>query len=254
MVKTEKQLTGEFELLYAMDDSPLRDSLNREIILQFRECLTSWDSFFYDWSNIKYAGIFTSQDNQVKIYSWYLENNSGEYDYYGFIQRLTGKKKNKQHIDVFGLHDHHRGVNNPETASMSDTSNWYGCLYYAIRSFQKRRDNWYVLFGYDFNTIYSHKKLLEVLTFDRKGNPVFGGNFITEKKSLTRYILEYSAELVMSLRYDEHLNMIVFDHIEPFQPIFKGNFRFYGPDGSYDGFSFDDGDFLYLRDVDARNY
>ena len=59
---------------------------------------------------------------------------------------------------------------------------WYGCLYYGIHAFSKRKDTWYVLFGYDFNNKFSHKKLLDVLTFDRKGKPSFGGDFILEKK------------------------------------------------------------------------
>ena len=75
-----------------------------------------------------------------------------------------------------------------------------------------------------------------------------------KKNTVTRFILEYSSEIVISMRFDPRLAMIVFDHIEPFQPILKGNFRFYGPDGSYDGFTFDNGEFIYQKDVDARNY
>ncbi len=97
------------------------------------------------------------------------------------------------------------------------------------------------------------KSCLTCLTFDRKGHPVFGGDFVLEKKTVRRFILEYSADVVISMRYNPHLNMIVFDHLEPFQPIFKGNYRFYSPDGSYDGFTFDDGDFVFQKDVDARN-
>jgi len=113
---------------------------------------------------------------------------------------------------------------------------------------------YYVLFGFQFNDQFSHKKLLEQLTFNRKNTPVFGGDFVLEKKTVKRFILEYSSEVVASMRYNQHLDMIVFDHLEPFQPIFRGTYRFYGPDGSFDGFTFDDGRFLFQEDVDARNY
>jgi hypothetical protein len=58
----------------------------------------------------------------------------------------------------------------------------------------------------------------------------------------------------MSINYDERLDMIVFDHLAPFEPILSGNFAFYGPDGSFDGFKFENGSFRWYRDVDARNF
>ena len=34
---------------------------------------------------------------------------------------------------------------------------------------------------------------------------------------------------------------------------FEGQYQFYGPDLSYDGFEFKNGKWLYIKDVDARN-
>ncbi len=254
LIKAENELSQQFTMLYSLPDSPGRDSLNQVILSRFREALNSWDSFFFDWEKIKNVGIFRSQDNRVRVYTWYLENEKGLYTYYGFVQHLTGKKKNRQKVDVFGLLDHHNEIKNPETVARPDTSDWYGCLYYGIHSFKKRKNNWYVLFGYEFNNSFSHKKLLDVLTFSRKGDPVFGGEFVLEKKTVNRFILEYSADVVSSLRYNPHLDMIVFDHLEPLQPILKGSYRFYSPDGSYDAFKFENGTFVFQKDVDARNY
>ena len=92
-MKTESRLAGEFEELYSIPDSPRRDSLNTTILLQLRDALDSWDSFFYNWDKLKYTGIFRSQDNKVRVYTWFLEHDNGEYSYYGFIQHLNGRKK-----------------------------------------------------------------------------------------------------------------------------------------------------------------
>ncbi|HYW95898.1 MAG TPA: hypothetical protein VE870_09950 [Bacteroidales bacterium] len=254
LLKAGDELSQAFEKLYNLPDSPSRDSLNNRIVQQFRTVLTSWDSFYYDWKQLKYAGIFRSGDNKVRVYTWFLESKNGQYSYYGFIQHLTGRKKKNQQVELFELHDHHTQIKNPETAANVDVSHWYGCIYYGIHAFKKRKKTWYVLFGYDFNSQYSRKKLLEVLTFDKDDNPVFGGNFVLPEKTVKRFILEYSAEVVASLRYNDRLGMIVFDHTAPPEAIFKGSYRFYAPDGSYDGFRFDNGDFVFEKDVDARNF
>ena len=111
-----------------------------------------------------------------------------------------------------------------------------------------------MIFGFDLVDEFSNIKLLEVLELNRKGEPSFGGNFIVEDKKKQRIIFEYSEKISMSLKYDDRLDMIVFDHLSPFEPIFRNNFRFYGPDGSYDGLRFEKGDFILEEDVDARNY
>jgi hypothetical protein len=57
----------------------------------------------------------------------------------------------------------------------------------------------------------------------------------------------------MTVRYDESIGMITFDHLAPLHPIYRNNYEFYGPDGSFDGFEFTDGVWIYQKDIDARN-
>ena len=68
-----------------------------------------------------------------------------------------------------------------------------------------------------------------------------------------RLVLEYSKQVAISVRYDELTDMITFDHLVPFHPIYERNYEFYGPDGSFDGLEFSDGIWIYQDDIDARN-
>jgi hypothetical protein len=122
-----------------------------------------------------------------------------------------------------------------------------------MTSHSHRRKTWYALLGFDFNTRFSHKKIVEVLHFDHN-KPIFGASIETGKDQVKRLIFEYSSEIVMSLRYNEKLQQIVFDHLSPMAPIFTGVYRFYVPDGSYDALRFNKGIFSLETDVDARNY
>jgi hypothetical protein len=57
----------------------------------------------------------------------------------------------------------------------------------------------------------------------------------------------------MSLRYDPTHKRIVFDHLSPSKPSYEGNYEFYGPDFSYDAFTFIDNTWVLVENIDIRN-
>ena len=109
------------------------------------------------------------------------------------------------------------------------------------------------MLGWDGNDDFTTKKIIDVVTFSNNSKPKFGSEFKLEEKSQKRMIFEYNAQAQMLLQYNEIMKMIVFDHLSPSNPKFEGNFRYYGPDFSYDGFYFDDGVWIYKPDIDFRS-
>ena len=77
--------------------------------------------------------------------------------------------------------------------------------------------------------------------------------FFNGRDKVDRFVLEYSDQVAISVRYNQGSGMITFDHLVPFHPIYENNFEFYGPDGSYDGLEFSGGLWNYRDDIDARN-
>ena len=57
----------------------------------------------------------------------------------------------------------------------------------------------------------------------------------------------------MMVEYNEKLKEIVADHLSPSRPSMQGQYQFYGPDFSYEGFSFQDGVWVQKSDIDVRN-
>jgi hypothetical protein len=47
--------------------------------------------------------------------------------------------------------------------------------------------------------------------------------------------------------------MIVMDNLVPSDPNYKGVFRFYGPDFSYNGYKFEKGKWVLYNNIDLRN-
>ena len=70
---------------------------------------------------------------------------------------------------------------------------------------------------------------------------------------LSRIVFEFSARAVFTLRYIAEQQMIIFDHLSPAKPEYLGDFQFYGPDSSFDGFKLENGKWIYVRDLDLRN-
>lgn len=250
-IAMENKLAGMFNQLYLSDNKTATDSLNDLITKEFINFLKDPASKDLPLESLDMIGRVHSTDGKLSIFTWYLKQSKGNYQYFGVLKYNTGSLR-KPEYGVIPLIDYSRQLRQPETLTLTPEK-WLGCVYFNLHTFSWKKQSYYVLFGYDFNNDFSDKKIIEVLTFNKDGNPVFGGDFTTEFQNVRRVILEYSSQLVASVRYDNVLDMIVFDHLSPFEPMFTGNYRFYGPDGSYDGFSFRKGSFLLQKDVDARN-
>ena len=71
-----------------------------------------------------------------------------------------------------------------------------------------------------------------ILKFSKQERPHFGANIFNNNQH--RIIIEYSSAYPISLKYDQKLNYIVYDHIEPIDGISINNFNIYATNLSYD--------------------
>jgi hypothetical protein len=131
---------------------------------------------------------------------------------------------------------------------------WWGALYYQVLVNKYKGKRLYTIIGLDMNDMYSNKKVIDVLTFNDGNVPVFGSPvFRHEEKLKNRIIFEFAEDVVMTIRYNDKVKMIVFDHLSPIDPALRNSPRFYAPDSSYDGLRFRKGVWEYVPDVDVRN-
>ena len=249
--ENERKLRDDFNKLYSDISDEVKDSLNTSITEMFKSSLSIPGSFFYTWPELNMIGKLKSDDMQVNVFTWHIVKKDNSCVYHGILQYHvpTGRKKNQ--TTVYLLTDKSASIKQPEKEELYP-ENWYGALYYSISTHTFRRKKWYTLLGYDFNNEFSNKKIVEIVQFN-KNKPVFGETIITESGQVKRLIFEYSSNVVMTLRFDEKLQQIVFDHLAPVEPVFRGSYRFYAPDGSHDALRFSRGKFTLNRDVDARN-
>ena len=111
----------------------------------------------------------------------------------------------------------------------------------------------YTLLGFKSNDGLVKTRLVDAVSFS--GKKVYFGmaQFKSGGKTLYRHIFKYAAGANMMLRYDDRMKMIVFDHLTPSESFYNGQYQYYGPDFSYDGYRFEKGIWLLEVDIDLRN-
>lgn len=225
--------------------------INENIKKQFNEVLCMEGSMQHPFDTLKQAlGVITSPDKLVRVYTWAMPLANGTYEYYGFVQYFA-KKYSK--TVLLELTDRSATIENPFKETVNH-ENWYGALYYDIVPAKYKGKQHYLLLGWDGNDMFTNKKIIEPVVFSSSGKPRFGAPvFKLKKGKFRRVIFEYSTRASMALKYDTQNKMIIFDHLAPAEPQYEGNYRYYGPDFSYDGFTFKKGKWWYIPTVDARN-
>jgi len=238
-----------FKQIDASRNDDQRTALADSIAQLLNKALQETGSFDYPFDSLPTMGKITSSDHKLRIYTWNLPAMNGINKYYGFLQYKTDKESYR----IIQLNDKSEEISNPDKAALT-ADNWLGCLIYEIIEKKHSDRIYYTCLCYDPDGYFLSKKMIDVIWFNDYNEPVFGENIFRYKNQLlSRIIFEYSSRAQVSLRWNDSMNMIVFDHLSPSRPDYTGNFQYYGPDFSYDALKFEKGIWELTEDVDVRN-
>lgn len=222
----------------------------RAMIPKLVQALKHANSFQFSFNRLgQYVSIQYPADSSFRIFTWQLYVDKDEYRFYGAIQRNTDA------LELFPLIDRSFQLReNPEQAQLQP-DNWYGALYYNIRQVTPPSGRpYYLCFGYDGNSYYQRRKLIEVLHFE-DGAPRFGAPVFAHEdadgmvRTKQRVLLEYSAEVSIACNYDLVQEMIIFDHLVPFTVPYTEELV-QVPDGTYEAYRLgDDGRWYHIEQL-----
>ena len=204
------------------------------------------NSFFYPFDSVHGVSKLYAPDSTFRLFTWNISFD----DYYSRQRGAIQMRTNDGSLKLFPLRDFSEFTDDAMD-SVRTRINWIGAVYYDIAETNYNGKNYYTLIGFDNNSVMSNKKWLEVLTFDEKSEPVFGGSYFSfEKDSVKRnpqyrFSLEYKKEARAILKYDEDSKMIIVDHLisETDEPENKWS---YVPDGDYEAFKWQNGKWLHI--------
>jgi len=225
-----------------------KNNLNNELISLFYEALEHTDAFSFPFSTLTNIGNLKSDDNKLRIFTWNIPQPQGQQKYFGFLM--------VNHPDspkIYPLTDNRNLLEDPQN-EITSPEKWHGALYYSIVEVKHSNKTLYTLLGVDLNNMFSTKRIIEVISLDDEGKPLLGFPiFKIRNNVISRVIFEYSSRANMMLSWEKDKQMLVFNHLMPLRPDFVGNYQFYVPDLSYDGFRFANNYWEYVPDLDVRN-
>ena len=243
----ESRLAGMFARLVSNTGDSSKIAINDSITAIIDSYASSDSVMRHTFRGLKFLGQITDASHQFKIITWNLilkESKSRYYCYFinssgkvPFVRKLTG--------------DYSEEAVSPD--KIYTEKDWYGALYYDVRSVKKDRKTYWIILGIDYGNPLVTRKLIDVLSFTPEGSVQFGDRIFESGKTLKyREVLEYSSEAVISLKFIND-KTIVFDHLVPMSPQLKGQKQFYGPDFSYDSYTLEKGIWKFESNFDVRN-
>lgn len=244
--KKEDSLKAFADKMINAPEAPERFRSDSNFIRGLVRALKVSNSFYYPFDSLKTVSHLYSPDSTFRIFTWQLKKDEYVFLQKGAIQINTGDGQ----LKLFPLFDFSMYTGKP-LDSVRTKENWIGAIYYKMVMKENNGKKYYTLLGFDDYTVSSNKKWMEILTFNGRGEPVFGAPLISFKEDTankpvqTRFNIEYKKEANTLFNYDPELDMIVFDHLisETDEPAKKNT---YIPDGSYEGFKWKNGQWVHV--------
>ena len=228
------------------EDRMISDSVFTRTLVR---ALSIKNSFYYPFDSVLGISKIYAPDTSFRIFTWTLAFD----DYYSRQKGAIQLRTSDGTLKLIPLRDNSEFTTRPED-SVRTKDTWIGAVYYNIIRTQYKGKNYYTLFGYDNNSVRSSKKWIEVLTFNEKKEPVFGGPFFTyDKDSIKkapqyRVSLEYKKDASVLANYIDDLQIILVDDLvsETDEPE---NLWTYIPDGDNEGYKWENGKWVHIEKV-----
>lgn len=232
-------------------DDVERMAYNTMFVKKLVSVLKTPHSFNFDFDSLANNVSFLKSPNQAfRIITWSLPFADGTYKFYGTIQLATKDGS----LRLIPLNDGTSKITDENI--ITDQKSWYGARYYEIIPVTYPGQNpYYVLLGWKGNDEKTTKKVIEVLSF-AKDNAVFGKSIFEVKRKVAnknRIVFEYNKKNSMTLTFDKQVNMIVFDHLAPYDEDMQGKAEYYVSDSSFDGYSISYQRLYFKENVPLRN-
>ncbi len=207
------------------------------------------NSFYYPFDSVVGISKLYAPDTSFRIFTWVIAFD----DYYvrqkGAIQFRTPDGS----LKLVPLRDFSEFTTKP-LDSVRTRHNWIGAMYYNIIKTQHKGKNYYTLFGFDNNNAMSSMKWIDVLSFNEKNEPVFGGPFFSfEKDSIPkptqyRFGIEFKKGARVLVNYIDDLKMILVDHLVSENDDSSNPWTLI-PDGDQEGFKWENGKWMHIDKV-----
>lgn len=243
------RIRHDFETLADVKEGDNEKDRAEDIIRRRLRALFSYDdALTVNTEGLPRLYTLSNEKETVRIVTYMTTYNSLESRCNGLVLRRNSNGT----IDMFELTDLTAEIGSPERNKLN-SEKWYGAVYYSMVEAVYEKVTYYTLLGFKSNDGMVKTRVLDVMWFKGKkcmfGAPIFEH----EKATYCRRVFQYAAGANMMMRYDSKIKSIVFDHLAPENSMFVREYRFYGPDWSYDSYFMDKKHWTFKEDIELRN-
>ena len=147
------------ELAKSKDDA-LSETLSAKIRSLLIECFDETDVFNFPFSKLKFSKL-QSEDGLVRIFNWNQPFQDGSFKYYCLLLR---KHPRKGTLEWFELIDYQKEIDKIENKILN-ADKWLGALYYEIISVDAKKNDTYIVLGWDGKDDMTTRKIVDVIEF-----------------------------------------------------------------------------------------
>ena len=251
LIDAEDNLVNQYNAILDSEKDEDRNKAHELFYQTLKQTLELKGAFEYPFDKLMTISKLQPDDHAFRIFTWNLQNDAGSHRFYGLAQ-INPKETRSKTEKIIELVNQTGVLKKTENKSFTATK-WPGAVYYELIPFKKGGSTYYTVAGWrGFDTGLT-QKVLDVIVIQGE-NVKFGYPLFKMKgRTQRRVVFTFSGKVSMLLFYDEKNKRFVFDHLAAQNNIVTENFRFYGPDGSYDAFLKDKKEWLFEPKYDARN-
>jgi hypothetical protein len=247
----QDSLSAYSDSIVVVKDDIDRMAYNAMFIKKLVSALKTPHSFQYQLDSLaNNVSVLAAPNQSFRIITWSVPFSDGTYKFYGTIQMATKDGS----LKLIPLNDDSKNFNDDNV--ITNQKRWYGARYYEmIPVTYPGKNPYYILLGWKGNNEKTTKKVIEVLSFDKE-DAIFGKNIFEIKKKAAnknRVVFEYNKQNSMTLTFDKQVNLIVFDHLAPYEANMEGNAAYYVSDSSFDGYAISYARLYFKENVELRN-
>jgi hypothetical protein len=242
--------------LYRNNPDSTKKLANDSVQAEMRSLLKKPSSINFPFDSLKFVKTVTPSDKSFLLITWTVPYADG-HGYYGFLQ-ING---NREIMELTELVDN-GGKSNPDTSYPA--ADWPGAVYYGLIEERTKTGRLFTLFGWRGGEPGIARRVIEVLTFDEAGDPVFGAPVFQMDHNVMQYRVnfEFTDQVPFHLGYEEQLIpgkrskkgwMIIFNRLTGNDPARGRFYRAAVPSyNTFDALIFKNGHWQLHKDIDAR--
>lgn len=243
--------------LFSEADDSLKFQINNQLENLMSDFLLQEQSVGFNFDSLRFVKSVQPENTSFRLITWTVPLTSGSFLYSGFIQKI------RKNFPVDIIHLENCGTE-PEDTKVYQKDNWPSAVYTGLIEKKGDQGKFYTLIGWVGGKETTARRVLEVLTFDQDGNPVFGSPvFITQSgMKKHRVIFEFTDQIPFHLAYEQQRLpgkknkkewMIIFNHLSYSSSQYRNTNKAKIPNyDEFDAFIIVGSNWKFVSDIDVR--